>query len=905
MNAFTSSDYTSYPFATTNKTDYYNLMSVYLDATLKPLLKKHDFLQEGWRIGPKNPQNDDAVPGLEESDLVFKGVVYNEMKGQMSDSSYLYYIKFQDKIFPDIKNSGGDPSKMTDLAYENLRNFHAKHYHPSNAKLFTYGDTPLVDHLVEIGAHLDKFSKMKVSPLVMEPICLEDGPIKHTVQGPVDNLMDYTQQYKTSISWLAGDATDITESFALRILSSLLLDGYGSPMYRDLIEAGLGTDWSPNTGFDHAGKKGIFSIGLTGVKKGDLSKIKTVIQTTLKKQFDDGFDTRKIEGIFHQLELALKHKTADFGMGMMQRLQPGWFNGVHPLETLSMYDTIEELKKKMQDGQYLQSLMQKFLLNDKTLTFTMEPSSSFDEALVEEESSRLRRKIAEMGPEGSVKGKIFEMANLVEQELLQAQEKAKDQDLSCLPSIHVEDIPRQAEQKVLRHSKIDEVKIQWRETATNGLTYFRAVNVLPELPTDLRLLMPLFTSSLMRLGTKDKSMEELEDFMKLKTGGISTGYYSSTSPNDMSRAIEGMSFSGYALDGNVGNMYDLIRILLYETNFNGPEAESKILQLLQGDASNAMSAIASSGHSYARRYAESGLSPEGIWTEQTAGLTQISQTTSFASRPASEGNLADIITKLKAIQSFAISNSANLRSAITCSPESRAGNESALKSFLSSMPSTSSRAHALRESSDPDFVPPQSKTLFPLPFQIAHTAQSFPTICYTSPSSPPLQLLAQLLTHKYMHSEIREKGGAYGGGAYSRPLSGTFGYYSYRDPNPMNTLKVMREAGEVALKRDWTAQDLEEAKISSFQRVDAPEAVNEEGMSLFLGGVDDGMEQRRRERLLDCKIDEIREVAERYLITDAEKAKTVVLGEAKGLDKETWAVERLQMGADVERQSER
>ena len=87
MNAFTSADYTMYPFATTNAQDFKNLMSVYLDATLHPLLKHSDFVQEGWRIGPENPQ---AAPSEQEAkDLIFKGVVYNEMKGQMSDAMTL------------------------------------------------------------------------------------------------------------------------------------------------------------------------------------------------------------------------------------------------------------------------------------------------------------------------------------------------------------------------------------------------------------------------------------------------------------------------------------------------------------------------------------------------------------------------------------------------------------------------------------------------------------------------------------------------------------------------------------------------------------------------------------------------------------------------------------------------
>ena len=154
MNAFTSSDYTMYPFATTNAQDFKNLMSVYLDATLHPLLKHSDFVQEGWRIGPENP----LAPTDEQAakDLIFKGVVYNEMKGQMSDAQYLFYIRFMEQIYPSLNNSGGDPAKMTDLTYDQLKAFHQAHYNPSNSKILTYGDQPVENHLEMLGERLVK-----------------------------------------------------------------------------------------------------------------------------------------------------------------------------------------------------------------------------------------------------------------------------------------------------------------------------------------------------------------------------------------------------------------------------------------------------------------------------------------------------------------------------------------------------------------------------------------------------------------------------------------------------------------------------------------------------------------------------------------------------------------------------
>lgn len=397
----------------------------------------------------------------------------------------------------------------------------------------------------------------------------------------------------------------------------------------------------------------------------------------------------------------------------------------------------------------------------------------------------------------------------------------------------------------------------------------------------------------MRIGTKEKSMEELEDLIKLKTGGISSSYFSSTSPTGLDRVTEGLSLSGHAMDSNIPAMYELLRTVLFETNFDGAQAEKHIRELLQSNASGALNAVASSGHSYARRYAEASLTPQALLSEEIGGLTQIQSTATLAQRSPSIG-YRDIIEKLKAIQSFAVSNSASLRTAITCGQESVSSNESALSKFLSGLPASSIISQSHQESHQSII---NSKTFFPLPYQVYYSALAFRTVPYVHPAGAPLQILSQLLTHKYLHHEIREKGGAYGGGAYSRALSGLFGMYSYRDPNPQNTMKVMQQAGQWAYDSHFSDQDLQEAKLSVFQSLDAPESVSEEGMTRFLSGIDEDMEQTRREQLLDVTKANVQEVAQNYIVERMPEATLAVLGEKADWVRETpgWNIKSLQI----------
>ena len=71
LNAMTFPDKTCYPVASQNLKDFYNLIAVYLDAVFYPLITPNTFHQEGWHY---------ELEAVDEP-LVYKGVVFNEMKG--------------------------------------------------------------------------------------------------------------------------------------------------------------------------------------------------------------------------------------------------------------------------------------------------------------------------------------------------------------------------------------------------------------------------------------------------------------------------------------------------------------------------------------------------------------------------------------------------------------------------------------------------------------------------------------------------------------------------------------------------------------------------------------------------------------------------------------------------------
>lgn len=896
MNAFTSSDHTTYPFATTNPQDFQNLLSVYLDATLHPLLKEEDFRQEGWRLGPEDPRALQATPEQKAQleDIVFKGVVYNEMKGQISDANYLYFIRYKESIIPALNNSGGDPEYITDLTHKQLSEFSKRNYHPSNSKILTYGDMPLDRHLEQIGAVLDGFTKGQADTNVRLPLDLTRGPLNVTVPGPIDTFSSEDKQHKTSASWYMGDSTDIVETFSVGIVSSLLLDGYGSPMYRALIESGLGSSFTPNTGLDPSGKVPIFSVGVTGVSEAEAPTIKQVVQDTFRESIAAGFSDEKVRGFLHQLELALRHKTANFGIGVMEKTISSWFNGSNPMKELAWNDVIEEFKRRYEQPRYLESLVEKYLLNDNCMTFTMVGTPSFSQNLDEKEAIRKEKKLAELiEKHGSVENAVSKLSE-EELQLLMVQEDAQTADLSCLPSLRVKDISREKERKPVRESKVDGVDTVWREAPTNGLTYFQAVNAFDDLPDDLRLLMPLFNDCIMRLGTANRSMEQWEDLIKLKTGGISTSPFVVSSPTHLDQFKEGLNFSGFALDQNIPEMLEILSTLVMETDFSSPSAPAMVQELLRLTTNGALDSVAATGHRFAVNAAAASLSRSFWVQEQQSGLEQLQATANLLrDAESSPERLQELIEKLRLIQSFAISKSSNLRVRMVCEPESAARNESVLQKWMAGLPQVRSPRGNPALSS----FKPVDKAFYDLPYKVYYSGQASQTVPFVDPASAPLTVLSQLLTHNYLHPEIREKGGAYGAGASNGPIKGIFTFMSYRDPNPMNSLKTYQNSGIFARDRAWSEREIEEAKLGIFQGLDAPLSVDDEGTRYFMSGVTHEMDQRWREQVLDVTAKDVNQVADQFLV-NASRPVTCVLGEKKDWAGSDWNVRKLSIGQD-------
>ena len=242
MNAFTSSDWTAYPFATQNDKDFNNLLSVYLDSSFFPNLDELDFLQEGHRLEFSENNNSD-------SNLEIKGVVFNEMKGAMSSISSQLWHGLSKHLYSSSTykhNSGGNPENIIDLTHDYLVDFHRKHYHPSNATFFTFGNLNPTEiqefinkNVLENFEPSNEIINVKNEERISEP---------KTITEFYNPMPEDEDNHHVVLSWLLGESHNPVELLESYLVSNILLDNSASPLRKVLENTDLGKSLSPLTG---------------------------------------------------------------------------------------------------------------------------------------------------------------------------------------------------------------------------------------------------------------------------------------------------------------------------------------------------------------------------------------------------------------------------------------------------------------------------------------------------------------------------------------------------------------------------------------------------------------------------------------------------------------------------------
>src|SRR5262252_9286393 len=295
MNAFTSSDWTMYPFSTRNQKDFANLLDVYLDATFFPRLEEDSFMQEGIRFEFETP--DDPNSGLR-----YKGVVFNEMKGALASPQAAMQHALGKALFPGITYehiSGGDPEHIPDLTWQNLRDFHAVHYHPSNAYFYTYGDRPLESTLDVIERNvLSRFVRIEAGPAIPNAKRF-DRPTEAIEPYPASPGDDPANKSQALVAWVTVPSGDSFQMLAMKVLADTLLGNAAAPLRKALIDSRIGTALADGTGLQDDSKQSVFGAGLKDVDAARAGQVQQLVLDTLERLSREGLNRSQVDAVIH------------------------------------------------------------------------------------------------------------------------------------------------------------------------------------------------------------------------------------------------------------------------------------------------------------------------------------------------------------------------------------------------------------------------------------------------------------------------------------------------------------------------------------------------------------------------------------------------------------------------------
>jgi Zn-dependent M16 (insulinase) family peptidase len=448
----------------------------------------HTFQQEGWHYELNDPSED----------ISYKGVVFNEMKGVYSQPDNILGRVTQQALCPENTygvDSGGDPKDIPKLTFEKFKEFHRQYYHPSNARIWFYGDDDPVHRLRVLSEYLDMFdaSPARDSSKV-EPQKLFSRPRRIVEKYPAGEDGDLKKKHMVCLNWLLSDKPlDLQTQLALGFLDHLMLGTPASPLRKILLESGLG-EALVNSGMEDELLQPQFSIGLKGVSDDNVQKVEELVMNTLRKLADEGFDTDAVEASMNTIEFSLRENntgSSPRGLSLMLQSIAKWIYDMDPFEPLKYEEPLKSLKARIAEKgskSVFSPLIEEYILNNPhCVTIEMQPDpekASLEEA---EEKSILEKVKASMTEED-----LTELARATEELRLKQETPDPPDALKCVPSLNLSDIPKEPIYVPTEVGDINGVKVLRNDLFTNNILYTEVVFDMGSVKHELLQLIPLF-----------------------------------------------------------------------------------------------------------------------------------------------------------------------------------------------------------------------------------------------------------------------------------------------------------------------------------------------------------------------------------------------------------------------------
>ena len=804
LNAMTGSDFTTYPVASMNTKDYYNLMHVYLDAVFNPNLRTDPKIlqQEGWHY--ELASKDD--------ELVYKGVVYNEMQGAFSNPSRELGYQVGKILFPDNTygvSSGGYPKAIPQLTQEAFVNFHKKYYHPSNSYILLYGNADLDKELQFIDT--EYLSNYKLST----------DKVEIPLQKPFNKMKEAEKTYAVAdgsstkdktflnLSFVAGEGTDIALALTFNVLADALVNHESAPLRVALQEAGIGRDVSA---YYNSAKQGVFDITVENANPEDKDRFKEIVFSSMKEVSEKGFDKTMVEGIINRLEFNMKEgNTPQKGMMYLFQSYQAWLFADNPFLGLEFNKPLEETKKALK-ANILEETTSRYLVNNPhALLMVMKPEPGLQAKLVQQTKAELKAY-----KEGLSDEEKEELVAKTKELIAHQKKEDTPEAMASVPMLELTDINSEIEWFGIEKENVSKVEVLHHNTFTNNILYSNLYFDIRTLPKNLIPYAELLSSFLGKLNTENYTYGELDNALNIQMGGFSTYTTTFLEEHSDDKMIPKFAIYTKATAAKAGKMFELANEVINNSKLNDKE---RLKELLTRHQSRVDSDIKNNGLSYAMTRLRSYYSKYGAYSEETSGLDYYRFVTDLSDNFDTKSD--DLIAKLEKTASLLFAKE-NLIGSVTCDDKDFVAYTSAMKNLSGNLKEGPVKLN------DWKFNFKKKNEGLKTASKVQYVVKGYDLKKLGYEYNGKMRVLNQILSTDWLQKQIRVIGGAYGGFAGISP-SGNVYFASYRDPNLTETLENYNNTPSYLEKFEVDAKEMTRYIIGTISQMDGPMTASQKG----------------------------------------------------------------------------
>ena len=787
LNAMTYPDKTVFPVSSENDKDFKNLVDVYTDAVFAPLVldKKEILDQEGWHFDIDG----DEVVGV-------SGVVYNEMKGALSDPESIIYndvISYLYKNSPYEYESGGNPADIKDLSFDEFVDFYKAHYHPSNAYIYYYGNIKNIeDYLADLDR--DYLSKYDYKDLDLR-IEVKENIYEDIIESTYPASEEKEDGSYLTYAMLTNSALDIKETLTAAILVNTLFN-MDSSKIRNEIQEKLAPDYfyARST---YGNRSGLI-IQAQKTKDSKINLFEEIIERGLEEAAE-GLNKEALRSAFSLFDFAQRESLNSTSSGLNYYLSMSF--DADPFEVFKLVSYLRELKGLI-DTDYYENFIKEFFLDNPTkLLHISRPDLDYNKKQEEELKAYIKKVNEEMTPE-----KLSAIKNDLDKLKAYQDREDTEEEKATIPKLDLKDVPSKT-RPIPREVERDLFEYVYNDLATAGLIYVSLYFDVAHLTVEEFKYAQLLGELMGSVDTKNMKYTEIDNLIWQKLGSINFSLMNFRKGKDNIDRTFKASFKTIApyTEDAVAIVKDFVENSLFDN-------QARILELLRIRKSVFESKMYDTGHMIAINRANSHIDRFSYLQENINGIAYydfIKDVISLAEEDFEKlrANLENVYKKI-----FTKDLSINIT-----------GERQAYEQMKSSLNSAFDMLSERDSDVKIDFEAKSYKEAIMTDASVNYVSKSADLSLFDLTYDGKYLLAGSIMSNPYLYSLIRAQGGAYGAGMFiSRSM--LLATYSYRDPNIEKTIEAYNTIGDIAKNLEMTDRDFENQKISSMGSILRPKS---------------------------------------------------------------------------------